>query len=647
MLDRFRPWATSVIYAIIAAVLLHFARFYPWHRLYLSRSNASLFEHLPPASDFDNVSCFLPRKAALRSAQVNHSFAIGSVDKAGLDREHCVHYASRFTPYLAAAWGNTYIAEARQRLGLPSSTHITNDLIWYANVLAENDAKRYPHIDWSKTTLPQTCAALRPAAVKRISTQARNKRPRVAFVLRLYQDYVWTEDAILHLRALVWELRTADLSFDVDVHLLVEVKDAALYISMFSSSGRNQFLRGNVPIEFWSMVTLWSEHEMTLRYPLYGDFRSGIKAAGSYRACLLAIQRFAVQHPEYSDFVNWEMDTRFTHTYDHLLETVYAYAFHAQANTYTQWPVDGKVSDDTLDDHEGCRNKSADVIVFSPLRNPQNSGWYWEYDVQGFDSSQSTARSASVTTNMWISRRAILALEDMTADRHQSMFCEAMAPSLAFQSPLRSVPQDAVQCAARFKVVHFPHPVAFKYQASPSQLNRLLNPSRAILSKHNEEPLKDTSYYYASSIARPIYEQWKLQTDACMPPLVLHPIKSVSQQTELHRSTWLRAWFFASDSLSLCDQSTHNECVEHLDSDIKRYLRRSLSSPAPRSLHRWDLEHPRYISKKPWIMNSSTKSLVTTLSLLVTASVVLRFVWNWIARPVDSLHSDYLPLATR
>ena len=248
---------------------------------------------------------------------------------------------------------------------------------------------------------------------------------------------------------------------------------------------------------------------------------------------------------------------------------------------------------------------------------------------------------------MWISRRAILALEDMTANHHQSMFCEAMAPSLAFRSPLPFVPQDDSRCAERFKVVHFPHPVAFKYEASPGELNRLLNPPHATLSKHNEEALKDTSYYYASSITRPIYKRWKSQTDACITPLLLHPIKSYSQPRGLFPWSWLRALSFASISLSVCDQSMHKTCVEHIESDIKRYLGRSLGSPGQQSLHQWDLERPRYISKRPWIMNSSTRSLAATVSLLVTAGVIFRLTLNWFARPGNLLRSEYLPLAAR
>ena len=72
--------------------------------------------------------------------------------------------------------------------------------------------------------------------------------------------------------------------------------------------------------------------------------------------------------------------------------------------TYSRWAVDGHIADEednpAAADKASCRNKSADLIILSPARNPHNSGWYWDYDVQGSPSPQSTARAVSVTTNI-------------------------------------------------------------------------------------------------------------------------------------------------------------------------------------------------------------------------------------------------------
>ncbi|CDW96842.1 hypothetical protein, partial [Sporisorium scitamineum] len=108
-------------------------------------------------------------------------------------------------------------------------------------------------------------------------------------------------------------------------------------------------------------------------------------------------------------------------------------------------------------------------------------------------------------------------------------------------------------CAEQLKLVHYPHPIAFKYQASPAKLNQLLNPPSAALSKQHEEVLKDTSYYYASTIAGQIYGQWQSQADACIKPLLLHPIKShAAPQDRFRRFAFVKGWFSSDTALPLC-----------------------------------------------------------------------------------------------
>ena len=574
---------------------------------------------------------------------------MGSLEKAGLDDHQCFQYASRFEPYLAPAWTNTYIAKAQDRLGLQDKTSITSDLIWYANLLAENEPNEYPHTKWSDPSLPLTCSQRQGETLSVRDASSDVRKPRLAFALRCYQDFVWTQDDLLHLRALIWELRTARLAFDIDVHILLEVKDAASLVSMFTPSGRRQILRGSLPIEFWPLVTLWSEKEMILRNPLYGDFRAGIQAAGSYRGCLLPLQRFAVDHPEYDNLINWELDTRFTHTYDKLVESLFNYAHQAGAQTYTQWLVPGADPRSLSESDAKCKDKSPDVVVFSPVRNPQDSSWYWEYDVQGYPSMQSTPRAASVGTNLWLSRRALLAMENVTADQHQSLFCEAMAPSIAIQSAAKSIPAGPDQCAEQLKLVHYPHSVAFRYDASPAKLDQLLNPARAVLAKHHEEALKDTSYYYASSIAGRIYSQWRSQPDSCIMPLLLHPVKgSRARPTASLFGQLVKSWFRGQEKLNLCSDSISDQCMANVQADVELYTGRTLDVVGGKSLFRWDLERPRYVSKRTWIMNSSTRSLVLTIFICLVAACVGHIVAARLnVRNTRRRRSnEYIPLAT-
>ncbi|SPO19973.1 uncharacterized protein UTRI_00363_B [Ustilago trichophora] len=643
-------WAFSLSLALAAALIIHFVRIYPWHRVFLAESTTPLLEHLPVAPISQEGSCFRPRESTLASKSASFVTPIGSLDTAGLDDRKCFQYASRFEPFLAPAWNNSYLVKALKRLGLQDNVGIESDLIWYANLLAENEPHEYRYTNWSDPAVLHACPTHQDKSAPPTVANTTDK-PRLAFVLRCYQNFVWSQDDILHLRALIWELRTADLPFNVDVHLLLEVKDASSYVSMFTESGRMQILRGSLPIEFWQLVTLWSEQEMLLRYPLYGDFRAEIQAAGSYRGCLLPVQRFAVDHPEYSHLINWELDSRFTHTYDKLIESLFNYAHKAGAQTYTQWSVHGLDPTTPSDTDAKCKDKTPDIVVFSPVRNPQNSDWYWEYDVQGYPAVQLAPRAASVGTNLWLSRRALLAMENITANQHKSLFCEAMAPSIAMQSASNyadPIPAGPNQCIEQLKLVHYPHPVAFKYQASPAKLEQLLNPTHAVLSKANEEALKDTSYYYTSTIAGRIYEKWRTEPQACIMPLLLHPIKgSRSASAASNSKQFLQSWFGGTNKPSLCASSDSDQCTATVVADIERFIGRKFDAGGQSSLFRWDLEQPRFVSRRNWIMNSSTRSLVYTIVVCLLLAcmfhlIISRFILRGARRPLD----EYIPLAT-
>lgn len=221
-------------------------------------------------------------------------------------------------------------------------------------------------------------------------------------------------------------------------------------------------------------------------------------------------------------------------------------------------------------------------------------------------------------------------------------------PSLVFvPTDLASGGRDDL-CAEQIKLVHYPHPVAFKYEASPAKLDQLLNPPRAALSKYHEEAPKDTSYYYTSTIAGKIYTRWQSQVDACIQPLLLHPIKShVAPRDFPGRFAFWKRWFSADKTLSLCSTSTNKECAGQVQGDIKRYLGRTFDPRGQVSLFRWDLERPRYVSKRPWIMNSTTRALVRTIVICVLIASVVRLCLDWRARgSTAKTHGEYIPLAT-
>lgn len=142
--------------------------------------------------------------------------------------------------------------------------------------------------------------------------------PRSAVVVRLWDDYKYREDDILTLRALIAELSLGS-GGEYDVHLLIQVHNRTVPI-WADKAIYDAHIRWSVPEEFWGITTLWTESQSELLYPnLEETWARGPNLAvhGVYRGSNMALQNFAVNHPEYDYFWNWEIDARYTgHYYD-------------------------------------------------------------------------------------------------------------------------------------------------------------------------------------------------------------------------------------------------------------------------------------------------------------------------------------------
>lgn len=145
---------------------------------------------------------------------------------------------------------------------------------------------------------------------------------RTALVMRSYEGYVWREDDILNLRALISELSLNNPATPYDIRILVEVHGR--HLSVFTSEwDRLNVLRSSVPREFWGLVELWTEDEMCALYPgLPGKFLNRMIAQSSYRSCLMPLQKFYLDHQEYDFIYNWEMDVRFIGNYRDFFEGI-------------------------------------------------------------------------------------------------------------------------------------------------------------------------------------------------------------------------------------------------------------------------------------------------------------------------------------
>ncbi|KAF7860641.1 hypothetical protein EAF04_008160 [Stromatinia cepivora] len=149
--------------------------------------------------------------------------------------------------------------------------------------------------------------------------------PRTAFVIRLWDEYVWREEDIMALRALISEVSIGS-GGQYDVHLLVQVKDSAVHPVFADEETYQQHLKDCLPEEFVGIATFWSETQMLMLYQgLFDTFIRGLPVHGSYRGLQMAMQWFAHNHQEYDFFWEWEVDIRYTGHWYHFLSKIDAW----------------------------------------------------------------------------------------------------------------------------------------------------------------------------------------------------------------------------------------------------------------------------------------------------------------------------------
>jgi hypothetical protein len=158
-----------------------------------------------------------------------------------------------------------------------------------------------------------------------MATESAHRTPRTAIVLRLWDQYRWTNHSHLYLRSLITELNL-NAGAEYTVHLLIQVKDNTPIWA--SPEVYNATIERLVPEEYRLMTTLWSEDLMELVYP--GPFEPQFNRPGPihsvHRSMHMALQWFAAYHPEYDFFWNWEMDLRYVGHWYELFDRVGTWA---------------------------------------------------------------------------------------------------------------------------------------------------------------------------------------------------------------------------------------------------------------------------------------------------------------------------------
>ncbi|UNI15721.1 hypothetical protein JDV02_002227 [Purpureocillium takamizusanense] len=483
--------------------------------------------------------------------------AIGSYNIFGIRDDVCFDRFGRYGPY-GLGYGNL-----RGGTGVGIETESSgSDTIW-----EETGQINYNYVDWGKAQ--KRCSERNRHRLLEVDEDTEElpwsredragKKGRIAVVVRCYQGFKWTETAILNFRAMVTELSLKS-GGEYTVHLLLHVRDEGLPIWADDITAQ-QLLDSEIPSEFHSMVTFWSETQMKLFYP--GNFDepmenpSNTGVHGVYRSAHLALQVFATQNPEYEYFWNWEMDIRVMGSYYELLDRIGRWAddqprellwerneryyvpdFHRSWDNFTQQvrlesenperePILGPVRFDGRrplrseqwgssmlpdscsrgQDRAQCGvGEGADLITLNPIFDVERSGWVFANDATGYGKldSSSLPRRCSIVTASRLSRRLLLSMHEEVWRYRHTMFSEMFPATVALHHGL--------------KAVYAPHPIYLDraWQPLGSSISAAFNGgehnstsgTHSPYGMGNEHIHKGASYYYHSEFSGLLWRRW-------------------------------------------------------------------------------------------------------------------------------------------
>ncbi|EGY13368.1 uncharacterized protein VDAG_00050 [Verticillium dahliae VdLs.17] len=484
--------------------------------------------------------------------------ALGDYNILGIRNDICFDRFGRYGPYglgYSAQEGGTGEGLDTERSG--------SEVVW-----SKTGKIDYTNVDWGDAQ--ERCVARNQHRFVNETDEVRDptlgpakgiqKLERTAVLVRTYVGFRWTQHVILNFRAMIAELALKS-GGEYTLHFLLHVKnlDAPIWSD---PSVVQDILDANVPAEFHTICTLWSEAQMRLYYP--GTFSepfenpSNRDIHGVYRSAHMPMQIFALQHPEYAHFWNWELDMRYTGSYYELFDRAgswakkqsrqllwersakyYIPALHGSWEDFSRRveqesiasgrkPVMGPVEfagrqtifgetgvgrrasmmpancDDTKHAPEECGvGEEADIITLNPLFDTEDSGWVFSKDVTGYNTRlQIPPRRCAIVTASRLSRRLILAMHEETWRHHHSMFSEMFPPTVALHHG--------------FKAAYAPHPVYLDRGWQYEQIEAAFNGGRDGTSGgpgspfdiENEHNHKGTSWYFNSEFAGLTWRRW-------------------------------------------------------------------------------------------------------------------------------------------
>ena len=395
----------------------------------------------------------------------------------------------------------------------------------------------------------------------------RTKTKRTAILIRVWTGATWSADAVMNIRALIAEATLAS-GGKYQVFVLLHVKEEN--IALFTGEDEPMdTIKKNVPPEFHSITEVWNHAQ------LRGLYSNLAEHAYVGRSPWMIVQWFARNHPEFDFFYQWEFDVRYTGHYLDFLESISAFgrkqprkgmweragrvyipSWHGDFDTDFREKVHqedphhvwGPVSVEGVrprgprpptkylqDNYEWGVGEDADWVGFLPSFNVTNTFWWYRDNMWGYAQGTSTPRRATLIAQGRVSRRLIEIMNYENAENHHHLDAEMFPQTMCLHHGLKSVT--------------FPHPVFADREWPAEALQKTFNPGpygqaggilESTFSKWNEFAWLNTTWYFNSAQAKPIYQrllgvaaqnkggsEWEeAYGRTVVRPMFLHPVKA-------------------------------------------------------------------------------------------------------------------------
>ncbi|KAI9807987.1 MAG: hypothetical protein M1825_005294 [Sarcosagium campestre] len=397
------------------------------------------------------------------------------------------------------------------------------------------------------------------------------KRPRTAVLLRSWIGYNYTANVLQNMRAMITELSLMS-GGEYDVFLMVHVKDPSIPF-LTDDATYDKLLDDHIPREFHDITEFWSEQLWDIWYPKVSKDHRDV-----FHAQWMPVQWFSQRHRDYDFFWNWEMDVRYTGHYFHLLDQTSTFAkkqprkglwerssrfyipeLHGAYSTDFRRNVESKEMqtvwspprvygveafgplpprlNPSKDNYKYGVGDHADLITFLPIFDPQHTSYALRHDAWGYWEQTAVPRRCSIVTVYRASKALLDAMHYENKESGHHMHSEMWPASVAMHHS--------------FKAVYAPHPIFFDRQWPLDQLEKTFNPGsrgsaggdeRSTFGLGHEHVHWGGTFYYRADSAKQVYErllgkesngkggrEWEKQHGrACVPPMLLHPVKNIN-----------------------------------------------------------------------------------------------------------------------